>query len=512
MWDNLKNWLPIIIGAVLSAVSLICVNYLLGWLATSFLFYSLFKTTNSRKQIIGGLLFGFVSAAILNSWMITVVHRYAQGSILIGIVCWMVSAILISLIYGLQIFIFNKTKLVQKSTVSLYINATLMASLWALAEWIRSEFLYGMPWLSYSIGISQSSNIYIVQNAVIGGVFLLSFIIILFNYLLAFAVYTKKIKLLLGPVAILLSSFIIGFFLYQDLNRKVKGSTSNKIRVALPLASLPPETIWDESNGNQLVQNLLELNKKAVQGRPDLILWSETIVPWTYLPNDDLVQEISKSTLRDSIHFLLGMNTSINGSSDIINNSAYYFSPGGKALGRYDKQKLLTLIEKPLFSSTGNLILPFLSNSGIKVFPGESKPLETIWGKAGILICNESTISTLSESFAEEGVSFIVNMGNDSWFSKNFITKQHFYNCRLRAVETRKDLVINNNLGTSGVIRANGDISKVYNNKVSSVQFVDIYPNTVKTIKQSYFIYFLFIAVSIIVLTTFLTGKPKQIN
>jgi apolipoprotein N-acyltransferase len=49
-------------------------------------------------------------------------------------------------------------------------------------------------------------------------------------------------------------------------------------------------------------------------------------------------------------------------------------------------------------------------------------------------------------------------MSNDGWFRGTWLVKQHFYNARLRAVETRKDIAVNSNNGRSGCIDASGRI------------------------------------------------------
>ncbi|RDC58811.1 nitrilase-related carbon-nitrogen hydrolase [Adhaeribacter pallidiroseus] len=191
------------------------------------------------------------------------------------------------------------------------------------------------------------------------------------------------------------------------------------------------------------------------------------------------------------------MNTTVDPSTTTIHNSAYLFNPSGSLLDRYDKRELLTLVEKPLW--TNNIILPFLASSGLQIKPGKNHPgLQTPWGKAGILLCNESADPALTSSYSDNGASFLVNLGNDGWFANYFITRQHFYNNRLRAVEARKDIVINNNRGISGIIRANGEVAAQFQLNESSVQQVDIYPNQILATDYHFFIYLLLFTTAIL--------------
>jgi apolipoprotein N-acyltransferase len=159
-----------------------------------------------------------------------------------------------------------------------------------------------------------------------------------------------------------------------------------------------------------------------------------------------------------------GINRSISPSSnttltrDVVRNSAYCLLPDGKLAGRYDKRKPLLFIEQP---GPGSWLMPFSSSGGYSVEPGDSDaPLITPYGKAGVLICNESALPGAAASRVRQGAQFLVNMSNDGWFRDTWLVSQHFYNARLRAVETRKDMAVNSNNGWSGCIYASGRIDR----------------------------------------------------
>ena len=174
-----------------------------------------------------------------------------------------------------------------------------------------------------------------------------------------------------------------------------------------------------------LVQRLLDLNKAAVEENPDIILWSESAIPWTYKKDDDLVNEILKeSALAKSTH-ILGINTEVE--NNIVNNSAYCILANGNVAGRYDKQFLLSFIEKPF----SGISIPFFSNKGFLVSDDKahSGPLQTPYGKAGILICNESAIEISALNSVKQGAGFFCNMSNDGWFTNTYIVAFAFFKC-----------------------------------------------------------------------------------
>ncbi|MBJ6116556.1 apolipoprotein N-acyltransferase [Pontibacter sp. BT310] len=435
--------------------------------------------------------------------MVPAIVQYAQSSVWLGVFCWLLSTLIIGCTYAFQFLIYFKVRF-SAATLSAFIgNALWMATLWVTVEWLRAVLFSGMPWMSYSIGISQAGNLFLAQPAAVGGVYILSFLVVIVNYTLSYAVHAKAWRLVLVPALIVTAHFAFGALLYANISQQVSAEIKPKVSVSLILASLSPETVWNEQNGNALVQNLLSLNRQAAAGNSDLILWSETVIPWTYNAEDDFLKEISKATSVTKAHYLLGMSTAVAENNSAVYNSAYLFNPTGGVVDRYDKGELLSLVESPLFNNPGNIILPFLAGSGLIVQEGiRQQAIKTPWGNAGVLLCNESAVPALLNRYDTDQISFLINLGNDGWFSESFITEQHFYNGRLRAIEARKDLVINSNRGISGVIRANGDIGARFQSDQGSVQQVAIHPNHIPTLNH-YFIYAVFSAIALLLLTSF---------
>ncbi len=248
--------------------------------------------------------------------------------------------------------------------------------------------------------------------------------------------------------------------------------SSRKFTMSLIAVNIPPEVRWDETNGNRLVKQLLDLERQSVAARPDMIGWSESAIPWTYRPDDDLVRELLRISDPAKITHLVGMNTECIAGE--IYNSAYCLLPGGAVSGRYDKKVPLLLAER----SWNGLSIPFFSADGYTVRPGEQGlPLATPYGNAGILICNESALPAEAADRVRHGAQFLFNMSNDGWFRDTYLVSQHFYNARLRAVETRKDIAINSNNGWSGLVRASGRIVEARRSETSFISTLAVRPN-----------------------------------
>lgn len=480
------------VSVILNSLSLMYVHFMLSFAAVSLVLYLILKSYSGKHAFYLGALFGGISSLLLNYWMIPVVNNYAKGNIALGLACYAASAIVLACFFGVQFYVSVLLKYREDKRLSLIINALILASVWVFFEWSRAELFSAMPWLSYSLGITQGRSLYLIQPAAFGGVFILSFFLIVSAFFAASAYRTKNRKLYLIPVGIFVLQYGTGYALFKNTESITGNINRKKVSVALVIPGLSPDAVWTEESADGLVSHLFSLNKQAAAGKPDLILWTETVVPWTYSAEDDFVKELAADTRLASSHTLIGMNSAYTATGETLCNSVYLLSPGGKEQGRYDKQDLLTLVEKPLMSEKGGLILPFLNTYNLAMLSGSYKsPVETPWGKAGILICNESTNSALARELADKGAGFLINMGNNNWFSDHFITSQHFYNSRLRAVENRKDIIINNNMGLCGLVRASGEIFVQTDGKKSGFIPVEVYPNNLPVRNAAIFIYFI---------------------
>ncbi|RYY98464.1 MAG: hypothetical protein EOO11_07950 [Chitinophagaceae bacterium] len=271
--------------------------------------------------------------------------------------------------------------------------------------------------------------------------------------------------------ALLAVQLVWGWIALRAAEAREAGRPSFKVALVQPAIS--SDLAWDPQQANSLVQRLLSLNRQAASGSPDLTVWTETVVPWTYRADDDFLNELTAATRGTAMHSLIGLNT--RGGDRSGHNSVYLLNPAGAVLGRYDKQELLAGAERPF---PGGLMLPFRALSGAYFAPGLGAPLPTPWGKGGVLLCNEGTVPAQAAARAQAGASWLAVVGNDAWFAGNYVPAGHFYQCRLRAVENRKDLLVNINQGPSGVVRASGAISVQLDAGAPAVHEATVIPNS----------------------------------
>lgn len=429
------------------------------------------------------LLLGFIAAATFSvfafGWMIPGAHTFTGASI--G--------------YGIAIFTICVTVYAAACATLLALTPPiLIAPVWIIAETLLQASATKMPWFLFHIGNALATGLIAIQPMSVIGVTGAGFVVLLVNYGLAHALARRSWKHTLAPLLLLGAYLAWGWWLLPPERHQPPD-----FPLAIVKENIPPEIPWDSTNGNRRVQQLLQAEDSALATGAHVLVWSESAIPWTWSPDDDLVKEVLRhsaarlamrpfvpggtlladSAIRPVIH-ILGMNTAVAegtpAEKGVVRNSAYCLLPDGQVAGRYDKIAPLLFIEQPALGWQ----FPFFSSDGWSVEPGDNdNPLPTPYGKAGVLICNESALPDAAAGRAEKGAQFLINMSNDGWFRDTWLVAQHFYNARLRAVETRKDLVINSNNGWSGCIYASGRID-------TTSRVFTIHPNNTLTVAMGF--------------------------
>ncbi|OQP56713.1 apolipoprotein N-acyltransferase [Niastella populi] len=452
-------------GAIASGLCLfIAMQYtvfFLAWLALVPVLIPLFNRS-SLTPFRAGLFLGGTIACLAFAWMIAGIHAFTGLASGYGIALFLLCAVLFA--GGCAVVLWLSFRIP---------HPLFIAAGWTLAEMALQWAAGGLPWFLLHAGNAVSANLYAIQPAAVTGVAGLSFVIVWVNALIAKAIAGRSYKQLWLPGALFIGYLCWGWLLLYLFERSENNHPQQPFKLAILQQNIPPEIQWNQTNGNALVQQLLQQERQCIAQQPNMILWSESAIPWTYSPDDDLIKELMHNSAPANISHILGMNTAITG--DVVCNSAYCLLPGGRAAGRYDKTTPLLFIEQPW----QGWLLPFFSANGYSVQPGKNNlPLATPYGKAGVLICNESALPAAAAATVRQGAQFLLNLSNDGWFRDTWLVNSHFYNARLRAVETRKDLAINSNNGRSGLVSASG--------RISEETLVRIRPNTVQPVAVRY--------------------------
>ena len=325
--------------------------------------------------------------------------------------------------------------------------------LWCGLELVRSRLLGGFSWNHLGLPLVNAG---LGSPAALGGVYLLSAVVILVNGTIA-GIAERLMKRTtrwafvetLVPMLLVLALYVVG-------GRTVKASAavpdgSNELRVALAQRNFP--CIFKPAEAEDPIDVYSNLLANVAFARPDLLVLPESAL-----------SEFGAADSPRSRAFLRWI-AEISGAREVIAgggrfsggkeyNSAVLYGAGpavpNSQLPVYDKVHLVPFGE---FIPGDKWITALQKLAPVgSCTPGELKLL----GGYGVAICYEDTDSAQMRALARMGAKCLVFITNDSWFSESIEAEQHAWQSVARAIETGLHVVRAGNSGVTGVISPRG--------------------------------------------------------
>jgi len=104
----------------------------------------------------------------------------------------------------------------------------------------------------------------------------------------------------------------------------------------------------------------------------------------------------------------------------------------------------------------------------------------------GPIICYESVYGEYVTGYVENGADFLSIITNDAWWDDTQGHQQHLSYAKLRAIETRRDVVRSANTGISAFINQKGEVTKSLGYEKQGSIKADIHLNSEKTFYVKY--------------------------
>lgn len=357
------------------------------------------------------------------------------------------------------------------------------AAVWAASEYVRATLLTGFPW--NLLGVSQVSQVMLIQIADWGGVYALSALMVFVNVASGITIlqyvkghrsrgYRIHLELMCALFLVALSS---SYGLRALLLERPAAAPK---QVALLQPNIPEVGNWELADPELIYERLDELTQ-LVRRVPDLdlIIWPETALP-------DLVRYSPRSAA--FVEELVGGGVPLlAGSMDmewgedgrqIFYNASMLFNPQGELLGIYRKQHLVLFGEYipfdgkiPFINALTPIGSSFSPGSGTKLLrlPGSESPFS-------VLICFEDAVPHLARNAARAGATWLINQTNDSWFDPDSGSKQHLAQAVFRCVETRLPMLRCANTGVTCAIDSAGRITQTLAVRTEGFQTAGITP------------------------------------
>ena len=331
-------------------------------------------------------------------------------------------------------------------------GAVALACLWTLAELARSTLLTGFPWALVGYAWVETP---VIQSASAIGVHGLGFLTLLAALLPAAGLPRLGRA---GAIAAALALVALGWGHGALRLAKPVPERPEPYVVRLVQPNAPQHLKWRADMQALFYERHLAFS--AAAGDPDVVVWSETAVPFVLGYADTYLEEIAATAGAPVITGIQRLE--VVADAERWFNSLAVIGDGGEVQAVYDKQHLVPFGEDiPLNGLVARLGLPGLEPLTRGGFtPGEGPQVVSAPGVPPLLplICYEAIFP--HELRAPEGrPEWLVQITNDAWFGTLSGPYQHFAQNRVRAIEQGLPLARAANTGISGMVDPYGRVT-----------------------------------------------------
>lgn len=431
----------------------------LAWVGLIPLFFAV-SGGSGKSAFLLGWFFGAVHAIGVGYWVFYALYFNSSAGLIVSLLFMLA---IIGGAIGLYFAFFCwGTFWVLNFRMPSLLKILVIASLWVTLEFGRARFLSGIPWAF--LGHSQYPWLSLIQVADITGVYGISWLLVLSNISLFFAVKTRSKRLkpmafLTLPVFLIFICLVYGSIRISHFTslgaQPDTTQTTGSISIAVVQISVSQEDKWDRNKWRDILSTLLDLSEKALTQGADLVVWPETTVPF-YLEQKIPFEVITLFNKYRATLVTGGPRYTGTPGNYRFYNSVYQIK-NGDILNVYNKIKLLPFGE---YFPLGFIDVLNLRYAAPRQYSPGNVPVifNDPAGRFGALICFEVLFPELTRNLVTHGANFIVNLSNDAWFGRTSEHYQHFSMAVFRAVECRRPVVRSSNTGISGLIDVTGRI------------------------------------------------------
>ena len=423
----------------------------------------------------------FIWNVVTTGWLYHAKNPDGNNSLLAVAIPVIVNSLLMSLVFQLYYW--------YKKVRGTYFGLVFFVAIWLSFERFHLNWEFTWPWLNLGNAFSEYPQLIQWYDTIgaTGG----SFWILLIN---VFAFYTLRIwqagrirKDLVKNISILtviiVLPLLISIYKYNSYQEKPIG----EVTTLLLQPKLDPYTEKYSKDSLQILGELLSLAEENSKTKVDFFIAPETAFPGNgSLSENGFNKSTSIAIAKEFLGkhpqsiFLTGASThkflfdeaeTQDYSTEIqegvwVNsyNSALQIIPN-QNVEVYHKAKLVPGVEifpyirylKPIL---GDAMLDFGGANSSLGIDKERKVFSNKFNKAKMapIICYESIYGEYVTDYVKNGANLLAIMTNDSWWDNTEGHKQLLSYARLRAIETRREIVRAANSGISAHINARGDI------------------------------------------------------
>lgn len=318
-----------------------------------------------------------------------------------------------------------------------------LPSAWLAVELVRSWQGLGGPW--GVLGASQWQVQPALRLASVGGVWLLSFLVVAVNVAAAVlvAIPASRKPALAGLVVTAATASAAWAWAPRP-------DTEGRTRIAVVQAGVidGPDRRFDREE---------ELTRGLAGRDVDLIVWGESSVGYDLAERPDLAGRIAALARDTGARILVNVDARRSDRPGIY-KSSILVGPGGPTGDRYDKMRLVPFGEYIPARS----LLGWATSVGRAAGEDRRRGTEQVLMSAGAglrfgpMVCFETAFPDMSRHLVEDGAQLLVGQSSTSSFQRSWAPAQHASLGALRAAETGRPFVHATLTGDSAVYGPDG--------------------------------------------------------
>ena len=452
----------------------------LAWVALVPLFWAL-RGLTPLQGALAGFVWGTVAVWGIGYWVPIAFATYYEQPWWFGLLFALAASLVFAGTYGAG---FGACAAWCRELVGVAARPFLFAALWVAWELMRARLLTGEPWILF--GYALMPQIPVVQVADLGGVYALSFVLVVANCAIAdlwgasprgwdwFRRY--------GAVGVTL----VGVLAYGYARLSTAWPTAPAVPVTIVQGNNDVGHQWREEFYGEGLREYLSMSRDGVrENGSKLLVWPESSITFFLAHEPSYQRAIALMLEATDANLIVGgphYEDHEDGQEPHFFNSAFYMTSDSRIASRYDKTHLLPFAEYfPLRT------IEFLRRrfERVRFFtPGEpGDPLSTALGNVATLICFEGIFPEIVRAQTAREARLLVNLSNDTWLGPRAGPAQHLSMVALRAVENRLWIVRATTSGISAIIdpcgrvvaRSTANVPEVLNGTVVPMAVATVY-------------------------------------
>ncbi|MFF7724987.1 apolipoprotein N-acyltransferase [Streptomyces sp. NPDC008001] len=323
---------------------------------------------------------------------------------------------------------------------------------WLMVELARSWEYLGGPWGLF--GASQWQVAPALKIASVGGIWLVSFLLVAVNTAVSTAIWAPRARItgLIGLAGC--AAVVAGVWWWAPSPRE-----AGTVRIAV----VQPGIVEGAGSVQRRFDRQEELTRQLAGQRVDLVVWGESSVGGDLAGHPELRDRLTALSRAVGADLLVNVDARRSDRPGIFKSSVLV-GPGGPTGDRYDKMRLVPFGEYVPARS----VLGWATSVGkaagedrkrgdrqvvMHLPPGPGVPGGL---RIGPLVCFESAFPDMSRQLARDGAQLIVAQSSTSTFQNSWAPWQHASLAALRAAETWRPVVHATLTGVSTVADPRG--------------------------------------------------------